>query len=149
MPPLPNQMMKKIQPSTSKGRGSSQPIGFAFRSRDNQNFSWLNLFYFLNLDDGKKVGRALVITDDSDDRWNPPVGLGVCKFNFFGKMLSKMGVEFQWMPLSPDTYGQQWSIRLVLAPIILSIFQNCWILFRFGEGRNPKMRSFQRKTFRV
>ena len=52
------------------------------------------------------MGRTPVIaadweTDDSDDRWNPPVWLGVCKFNFFGKMLSKMGVEFQWMLIKP------------------------------------------------
>jgi hypothetical protein len=97
-------------------------------SGDNQNFSWLNLFYFLNFEDGWQVGGTPIITadweaDDSDDRWTVPVGLGVYKTHFFGKMPMKMGVEMQWMPINPDTYGQEWNIRLTLAPIIPSFFK--------------------------
>jgi len=74
------------------------------------------------------VGRTPVIaadweTDDSDDRWNMPVALGAFKIHFFGKMSIKMGAEFQWMPISPDTYGQNWNIRITIAPIIPSLFK--------------------------
>ncbi|MBT8363467.1 MAG: hypothetical protein KJP23_02095 [Deltaproteobacteria bacterium] len=97
-------------------------------SGDNQNFSWLNLFYFLNFEDGWQVGGTPIITadweaDKSKDRWTVPVGLGVYKTHFFGKIPIKMGAEFQWMPISPDTYGQEWNIRLVFAPVIPSFFK--------------------------
>ena len=93
----------------------------------NQNFSWLNMFYFLNFEDGWQVGGTPIITADweadSDDRWTVPIGLGVYKTSFFGKMPIKMGAEMQWMPISPDTYGQNWNIRITIAPIIPSLFK--------------------------
>ena len=97
-------------------------------SGDNQNFSWLNLFYFLNFEGGWQVGGTPILTadweaDDSDDRWTIPIGLGVYKTHFFGKMPIKMGIETQWMPVNPDTYGQEWNIRLVFAPVIPSFFK--------------------------
>ena len=96
-------------------------------SGDNQNFSWLNMFYFLNFENGWQVGGTPIITADweadSDDRWTVPIGLGVYKTSFFGKMPIKMGAEMQWMPISPDTYGQNWNIRITIAPIIPSFFK--------------------------
>jgi len=96
-------------------------------SGDNQNFSWLNMFYFLNFEDGWQVGGTPIITADweadSDDRWTVPIGLGVYKTSFFGKMPIKMGAEMQWMAVSPDTYGQEWNIRITIAPIIPSLFK--------------------------
>ena len=96
-------------------------------SSDNQNFSWLNMFYFLNFEDGWQVGGTPVITADweadSDDRWTVPIGLGVYKTSFFGKMPIKMGAEMQWMAINPDTYGQEWNIRITIAPIIPSLFK--------------------------
>lgn len=96
-------------------------------SGDNQNFSWLNMFYFLNFEDGWQVGGTPVITADweadSDDRWTVPIGLGVYKTHFFGKMPIKMGAEMQWMPVNPDIFGQEWNIRLVFAPVIPSFFK--------------------------
>jgi len=93
----------------------------------NQNFSWLNVFYFLNFEDGWQVGGTPIITADweadSDDRWTVPIGLGVYKTSLFGKMPIKLGVETQWMPINPDIYGQEWNIRLTIAPIIPSLFK--------------------------
>ena len=93
----------------------------------NQNFSWLNYFYFLNFEDGWQVGGTPIITADweadSDDRWTVPIGLGVYKTSLFGKMPIKLGVETQWMPINPDIYGQEWNIRLTIAPIIPSLFK--------------------------
>lgn len=104
---------------------------FSFASaesgRADVRFSWLNLFYFLNFEDGWQVGGTPVITADwegsSDDRWTVPIGLGVYKTHFFGgKLPMKLGVEAQYMPVSPDTYGQEFNIRFVIAPIIPSLF---------------------------
>ncbi len=92
------------------------------------NFSWLNLFYFLNLENGWQVGGTPILTadwesDDTDDRFTIPIGLGVYKTHFFGKMPMKLGLEAQYMPIRPDTLGQQFNIRVVLAPIVPSIFK--------------------------
>ncbi|MEE9595978.1 MAG: hypothetical protein V3V96_04295 [Acidiferrobacterales bacterium] len=35
----------------------------------------------------------------------------------------KVGVEFQYMPVRPDTLGQEFNIRLVIAPILPSFFK--------------------------
>ena len=90
------------------------------------NFSWFNLFYFLNFENGWQVGGTPIITADwdadSDDRWTVPIGLGVYKTHFFGKMPIKLGLEGQYMPISPDIYGQEFNIRFVIAPIIPALF---------------------------
>ncbi len=101
---------------SSGGKGSHRDV----------NFSWLNLFYFLNFKDGWQVGGTPIITAnweaDSKDRWTIPVGLGLYKTSIFGKLPIKFGVEGQWMPKRPDTLGQEWNIRIVLAPIVPSPF---------------------------
>jgi hypothetical protein len=98
----------------SGGNGSDNPV----------SFSWLNLFYFWNLNDGWQVGGTPVITADweanSDNRWTVPLGLGVYKTSFFGKMPMKVGVEMQYMPVRPDALGTEFNIRLVFAPILPS-----------------------------
>jgi hypothetical protein len=96
-------------------------------SGNDVNFSWLNMFYFLNLENGWQVGGTPIITADweadSDNRWTVPIGLGVYKTSFFGKMPIKLGAEMQWMPIQPDILGQEWNIRLTIAPIIPSLFK--------------------------
>jgi len=95
---------------------------------ENVNFSWLNLFYFLNFEDGWQIGGTPILTadwesDSSDDRFNIPIGLGVYKTHFFGKMPMKLGIETQWSPINEDTYGAEWNIRFVIAPIVPSFFK--------------------------
>ncbi len=93
------------------------------------SFSWLNVFYFYNLPGGWQVGGTPVVTSDweasGDDRWTVPVGLGVYKTSLIGgKMPMKIGMEMQYMPITPDTYGQEFNIRFVVAPILPSPFGN-------------------------
>jgi hypothetical protein len=42
---------------------------------------------------------------------------------FIGNLPAKLGAEFQYMPVQPDIYGQEWNIRPVVAPIIPSLFK--------------------------
>lgn len=91
------------------------------------NYSWLNIFYFLNFANGWQVGGTPIITADwkanTDNRWTVPLGLGVFKTHFFGgKLPVKMGVEMQWMPVQPDFLGQKWNLRFVVAPVLPSPF---------------------------
>jgi hypothetical protein len=79
--------------------------------REDVKFSWLNLFYFLNFENGWQVGGTPTITAvweaDSDNRWSVPIGLGVYKTHFFGKMPIKFGIETQYYPISPDILGER------------------------------------------
>ena len=101
----------------SGGNGSGEDV----------NFSWLNLFYFLNFPGGWQVGGTPIITADweanSKNRWTVPLGLGVYKTHMFGKMPIKLGVEFQYSLIKPDALGQEWNARVVIAPILPSIFK--------------------------
>ncbi len=99
------------------------------KGADNRvSFSWLNLFYFWNLNDGWQVGGTPVITADweaegDDERWTLPLGLGVYNTSFWGgKLPMKVGVEMQYMPIRPDKFGQIFNIRLVVAPVLPSPF---------------------------
>ncbi len=104
------------QDFASGGNGSASDV----------SFSWLNVFYFWNLENGWQVGGTPVITADweanSDNRWTFPLGIGVYKTHFFGKMPIKLGVEMQYMPVRPDILGQQFNARFVVAPVLPSPF---------------------------
>jgi hypothetical protein len=113
------------------GALSQNWISFASASggsdRNDVEFSWLNLFYFLNFEGGWQVGGTPVITADweadSDNRWSVPVGLGVYKTHFFfGKLPIKLGVESQYYAVQPDDYGPEWNIRFTFAPVIPALF---------------------------
>jgi hypothetical protein len=55
---------------------------------------------------------------DSGDVWTVPVGLGISKVMKFGKLPVKLGVAGQYMPVHPDTFGQQWNVQFTMTPVI-------------------------------
>lgn len=57
-------------------------------------------------------------TADSHNVWTVPLGLGVSKVVKFGKLPVKVGIAGQYMPISPDAFGQQWNIQVSLTPVI-------------------------------
>ena len=77
---------------------------------------------------GSAVVAHVVITADfesanSKQRWTVPLGIGVYKMQLIGgKLPIKFGIEGQYMPVRPDAYGQQYNIRVVVAPIIPAFF---------------------------
>ncbi|MGB5635024.1 MAG: hypothetical protein WBM86_19895, partial [Waterburya sp.] len=103
---------------------------FSFAGDDDAqdvSFSWLNIFYFLNFENGWQVGGTPILTldwnADAGEQWTVPIGLGVYKTSVIGgKMPLKLGVEFQWVPIQPETLGQEWNIRITIAPILPSPF---------------------------
>lgn len=54
----------------------------------------------------------------SGDVWTVPVGLGVSKVVKVGKLPVKLSLSGQYMPIHPDTFGQQWNIQLQIVPVI-------------------------------
>lgn len=95
-------------------------------SGDDVNLTSIQLFYFLNFGSGWQFGGSPIITanweSDSDDVWTVPLGLGVYKTSFFGKLPIKMGLEAQYMPIRPDELGQEYNIRFMITPIIPNLW---------------------------
>lgn len=92
------------------------------------NSSNIQYFYFVSFDGGWQIGGAPQIEidweQDSDDRWSVPIGLGVQKTHFFGKMPVRLGVEGQYYAVNQDTYGNEWRVQFTIAPIIPNIIGN-------------------------
>ena len=65
---------------------------------------------------------------DSDNRYTVPVGLGLTKTFRLGSIPIKARIEPQWTVIQPDDFGEQWNIRIQIAPVIQSPF-------REGVGR--------------
>ena len=103
-------------------------IGENRRNSDTFNFTNIQYFYFLNFPGGWQVGGAPQIEIDweagrSSDKVAFPIGLGVQKTQFFGNlpMPIKLGVEFQYYAVTPETYGKEWRIQFTFAPIIPNV----------------------------
>ena len=92
-------------------------VDFAGRSRrDDVNLSLMQLFYWLNFPGGWQVGGSPIISanwesDSTDDRWNVPIGLGVRKLLFLGKLPVRVGVIAEWSAVHQDTFGDRWNIK--------------------------------------
>jgi hypothetical protein len=80
-----------------------------------------------SLGNGWSVGMGPTISinweEDSDNRYTVPVGLGLTKTFRIGKIPFKARIEPQWTLVSPDNFGEQWNIRIQLAPVIQSPFR--------------------------
>ncbi len=99
--------------------------------RDEVNLTNLQYFYFLNFEGGWQVGGSPTIKAnweaDSDDTWNVPIGLGVQKLLFLGKLPVKTGIHFEWSPIHEDTLGDRWSIKINLSLIIPALIEWPWL----------------------
>lgn len=60
---------------------------------------------------------------DSDNRYTVPVGLGLTKTFRMGRIPIKARIEPQWTIVRPDDFGEQWNIRIQIAPVIQSPFR--------------------------
>jgi len=59
---------------------------------------------------------------DEGDRLTVPIGLGVTKTVLMGKMPVKLRAEVHYSLVRPESYGEQWNIRLQFTPVIKSPF---------------------------
>jgi hypothetical protein len=53
-----------------------------------------------------------------EDFGTVPIGLGIAKVFKFGKLLVRIALAGQYMPIHPDVGGQKWNIQLLVAPVI-------------------------------
>jgi hypothetical protein len=90
-----------------------------------KDVSKFNAQYFLSyyLDDGWSVGMSPTIQvnwkDAKSQQLTLPIGLGVGKVLKFGEsIVFKVGVEFDYMVIRPDNYGQRMSLQFKLTPVL-------------------------------
>jgi hypothetical protein len=55
---------------------------------------------------------------ESNDRWTVPLGLGVSKVVFLGRLPIKIGLAGQYMPIHPDEFGEKWNLQLNFTVVI-------------------------------
>ena len=96
---------------------------WSFAGQSNRSStSHLKLQYYINcfLPDGWSVGTSpsiLVNWNEKDgQKLTFPVGIGVSKvLKLFGVAV-KFGLDVQYMPIRPDSYGQEWNVEFSIVP---------------------------------
>ncbi|MGB0258515.1 MAG: hypothetical protein ACPGES_07690 [Coraliomargarita sp.] len=97
---------------------------------DRSDVSLTDVQYFINykVNDTDLIGMSPNIrynweADSSDEALTLPIGLGYNTMIFIGKMPVRIGVEAQYMLISPDSVGQDWGMRLYFIPILPNPFK--------------------------
>jgi len=92
---------------------------------DRPDTSQTDIQYFINYKVNKTdlLGMAPNIrinweADDNDDKFTVPIGIGYSTVTFLGKLPVRLGIEFQWAPIRPESAGTEFNIRLYFIPII-------------------------------
>ena len=124
----PAAMLFRFTPRWTVGLLAQHWNSYAGES-DRKSTSQTDIQYVVrrSLGNGWSVGMGPTITinwqEDSDNRYTVPVGLGLTKTFRMGKVPFKARIEPQWTLVSPDNFGEQWNIRVQLAPVIQSPFR--------------------------
>jgi len=91
----------------------------------------MNLQYFLYrmLPDAWQVGFAPNVLvnwrADGKNQVTFPIGLGVGKTFKLGALPPiQTSLEFQWMPVHPDEFGQRFNLRFVFKPVLPALVKN-------------------------
>lgn len=96
------------------------------QDRPSTNLTAMQLFYFLNFSGGWQVGGTPIISadweEDSENRFNVPIGLGVYKTLKLGKLPIKLGVEFQYSVIHEELFGRDYNIKFMFTPVIPALF---------------------------
>ena len=92
--------------------------------RDDVNLTNLQLFYYYSLNETTSIGAGPNIIanweQDSDNRFTVPVGMGINKTFQFGKVPVRIGGEFFYSVIQPDTVGTEWNFRFYVIPAVAS-----------------------------
>jgi hypothetical protein len=84
----------------------------------------LNMQYFANyfFPGGWSAGTSPNMLVDWEARSGNmvtfPVGLSVAKVQRFGRLPVRFQFQGQYMPVSPDIFGQRWNLQFIISPVI-------------------------------
>ncbi len=97
---------------------------------DRKSTSQANIQYFIQYVFGKswQIGMAPnILIDwkaDREDRFTVPVGLGIGKTVRIGRLPVKFTAEVDYMVVRPDDFGQHWSVRFQMIPVLPALIKN-------------------------
>lgn len=90
--------------------------------RSSVNQMLIQYFVNYNLPDGWYLTSSPIITANwkanSDDRWTIPIGGGVGKLSFFGKLPLNISAAAFYNVVKPDTIGPRWTMRVQLQTLL-------------------------------
>ena len=94
-------------------------------SGDRVNLTNLQYFVFYSLTDTIAIGAGPNIianweANRTGDRYTVPIGLGVARTFQFGKLPVRIGTEFHYNVVRPDTVGSDWNFRFYIIPAMPS-----------------------------
>lgn len=79
-------------------------------------------FWVINLKEGWQLRSGPTFAYDheaeSGQRWTFPLGVGINKTSIIGKTPWKFGLEYWEYIESPDSFGPDWQIRFIVAPVV-------------------------------
>ena len=88
------------------------------------NLTNLQYLYYYSLNDTTSIGAApnIIVNWEakSGDRFTVPIGLGINRTFQFGKVPVRVGVEFLYNVIRPDTVGADWDLRVYFIPAMPS-----------------------------
>jgi hypothetical protein len=88
--------------------------------RGDVNLTNLQYLYYYSLNDTTSIGAGpnIIVNWEakSDDRWTVPIGLGINRTFQFGKVPVRLGLEFHYNVIRPDSIGADWDLRLYVIP---------------------------------
>jgi hypothetical protein len=91
---------------------------------DRDKVSIMNLQYFLyySLDDVTSIGigpNSIANWEASKgNKWTVPVGIGINRTFQFGKVPVRLGVEWYYNVVRPDSVGTNWTLRFMVIPAV-------------------------------
>jgi hypothetical protein len=92
----------------------------------------LQYFVFYLLPDSWQVGMSPNVQvnwkADSDNKLTLPIGIGVGKLFKFGKLPVKFTLEVDYALIKPEDYGQRWTIRFQMIPVLPALVKD--VLFK-------------------
>lgn len=123
----PAAMLFKFTPNWALGVLAQHWNSFAGEG-DRDDTSQTDIQYVIrrSLGNGWSLGMGPTISidweEDSDNRYTVPIGLGLTKTFRIGSVPFKARIEPQYSIVRPDDFGQEWNIRIQIAPVIQSPF---------------------------
>ncbi len=82
----------------------------------------LQYFYYYSLSEVMSIGAGPNIIANWEaskgNKWTVPVGIGINRTFQFGKVPVRLGVEWYYNVVRPDSVGANWSMRFMVIPAI-------------------------------
>jgi hypothetical protein len=96
-------------------------------SRQSVNQTQIQPLYYMQLGNGWQLGDNPTWTfkweEGSKERYDMPIGLGLFKTTFIGKMPWRFGVTGRYYLKSNENWGEDWAVSFTITPVLKNPFK--------------------------